>query len=368
MGVFQGNMGTAPNQSVFTADIGSITRLATSAPFARYLTEEIFQRSAFVRSGIMQLDSRLNNITGVRVELPFFAPLDYVEEQVQSSNDWGTNGAGFYTTQQTTAASQFATITTRGAAFAADDLSQVQTGEDALANIRSQLATDMNRKMTAKLLSQLTGLVGPGGPLAATNALDVSVTANPGDVNFLSANTVTQAKYLLGERAASVTTIAVHPTVAAALEVTGMLTFSANAAGAGETLVLGGGGIGISNTQIGQFAGLRVVVDEQLPVRGAAGDAQQFVCYLFGSGVVRTGSQFPLLIETERNILSLQDTFAVTYNNCMHILGTSWNANFDNPTNAQLADDANWALAYEEPRLIPLVELTVNSPFGGVVV
>ena len=41
-------------------------------------------------------------------------------------------------------------MVTRGAAFAMDDLSQVQVGEDALANIRSQLARDMNRKITCQ--------------------------------------------------------------------------------------------------------------------------------------------------------------------------------------------------------------------------
>ena len=39
--------------------------------------------------------------------------------------------------------------------FAADDLHTYQTGEDALANIRSQLARDMARKMNQKLISQV---------------------------------------------------------------------------------------------------------------------------------------------------------------------------------------------------------------------
>ena len=42
MGIFYGNMNP---DATFTSDIGSITRLATSAPFARYLQEEIFQQS-----------------------------------------------------------------------------------------------------------------------------------------------------------------------------------------------------------------------------------------------------------------------------------------------------------------------------------
>ena len=71
MGVFYGNFNP---DSTFTSDIGSVTRLATSAPFQRYLTEEIFQQSAFYTSGILQTNGLLNNITGTRVEVPFFAP------------------------------------------------------------------------------------------------------------------------------------------------------------------------------------------------------------------------------------------------------------------------------------------------------
>jgi len=223
--------------------------------------------------------------------------------------------------------------------------------------------------MEQKLISQLTGLVGPGGPLAATNALDVSGTdaATVDETNYITAASVTQAKYLLSERAQNLTTLAVHPTVAAYMEQVGMLTFSTSALATGGAITWGGGGVGITNTAVGNFAGLRVVVDSQLPIRGTAGQAQQFVCYLFSNGVVRTGAQFPLLIEQDRNILSLEDAMAVTYNNCMHILGTTWNANFDDPTNVQLADPGNWAVAYSVPQLCEIVELTVNSPFGGTV-
>ena len=61
--------------------------------------------------------------------------------------------------------------------------------------------------------------------------------------------------------------IAVHPDVAAWLETAGMLTYTnvvdtTNAASS----IWGSGGIGLSSTQVALFAGLRVVVDEQLPV------------------------------------------------------------------------------------------------------
>ena len=88
--------------------------------------------------------------------------------------------------------------------------------------------------------------------------------------------------------------------------------------------------------------GLRVIVDEQMPIVGATGDQEQFVCYLFGNGAVATGNQFPLRIETERNIASLQDAVAVHYSNCMHVPGTTWAAATDNPGNA--GPDHTWQL------------------------
>jgi hypothetical protein len=361
MGVFYGNFNP---DSTFTSDIGSLTRLATSAPFRSYLQEEIFQASAFVSSGIMTADSALNGLTGTRVEMPFFAPLNYIEERVDSSDTWGLNQSGYYTSQKQKAGTQYGTFTNRGAMFSADDLSRVHTGEDALANIRSQLARDMARKMDQKLISQVWGLVSSAdGPLHETHTCDISV--DTGTVlleNSLNPQSVTGAKYLLSERADSIDAIAVHPDVAAWLESAGMLTYTnvTNPANAAST-IWGSGGIGISNTEVRLFAGLRVVVDEQLPViENGPGNPKQYHCYLFGNGVVRTAQQYPLLIETERNIASLQNVFAVTYNNLMHVLGTSWGANYDNPTNEQIRMGSNWSVVYCDPRLIPLVDLVVN--------
>ena len=360
MGVFYGNFNP---DSTFTHDIGSITRLATSAPFRGYLQEEIFQNSAFVTSGILRPDAVLNNPTGTRIEVPFFAPLNYIEERVDSSDTWGLSQGGFYTSQKQKASTQYATITTRGAMFSADDLSRYETGEDALANIRSQLARDMARKMDQKLISQVWGLVSAeDAPLHDTHFCDVSTCV--GDVtigNTLSPTSVTGAKYLLGERASTVTAIAVHPDVAAWLETAGMLTYTnVQDTSIAATSIWGSGGIGLSSTQVRLFAGLRVVVDEQLPVICNDGGPAQYSCYLFGEGVVRTGQQYPLTIETERNIASLQNVMAVTYSNIMHVMGTSWNSVHDGPTNEQLRDPSNWDLAYCDPRLIPLVELRVN--------
>ena len=60
-----------------------------------------------------------------------------------------------------------------------------------------------------------------------------------------------------------------------------MLTFSSPAGVTPSTnLEWGGGGIGVSNTQIGFYNGFNVIVDSMLPVIGSAGENNQYVSYV----------------------------------------------------------------------------------------
>ena len=357
------NPGTTPNANTFTSDIGSLTRLATSAPFSSYLTEAIFESSAMVQSGMIATDARFNNVTGVTVELPFFAPLNYNEEVLDSSATWGDQGKGVLTWQKQTAKTQYGVFTNRTAGFSMDDLSVVETGEDALANIRSQLATDMNRKLTAKVISQLTGLF--GGALSdhvVTKGIIDADGSGLSDANYLSAATVTEAKSLLGERGGELSVIVMHSAVAYYLQAIGMLTFL----NSGGTVNYASNGIGVTATDVGYFAGLRVVIDDQVPVTSDTGTAI-YTCYLASAGVIRTGSQFPLTIETARSIDTWTNQMAIKYNTCHHVVGTTWQGSAATGlANTDLATAGNWDLAFSESRLIPLVEIDVNTPYGTI--
>ena len=359
------NWGTSPNQSTFTENIGSATRLATSGAFARYLTEQIVENSAMIQSGLIQTDTRLNNITGVIWECPFFDQLDYVEESVDSSATWGKGSKGRYETQKHTASTQYHPICTRGAAFAADMLSQYETGEKALENVSAQLTRKINKDITSKIVSTFTGLFGTA---LAGNSLNVAAAAGEtaAGENYLNAQNVTAAKYLLGEKAADVSILVVHPLVAADLEARGMLVFQ----NSGGTVEYASNGVGVTNTQIGYFAGLRVVVDSQLPTvspsGGTSGDAIGYVSYLAAPGVVRTGSQFPLSIKANEDILSLQDVMSVTYNRIDAVVGTSYSGD-PHPENTDLATKGNWSLAYSSRENVPLIEMVTNTPYGQTV-
>ena len=292
----------------------------------------------------------------------FFDALTYTEENIDSSATWGTQGKGVLTTQKQTASTQYGPIVTRGAAFSADLLSQYETGEDALANVSAQLSRKINVDITSKIVAQLTGLFGSA---LSPNSLNIAAATGetPTDANYLTAASVTRAKYLLGEKASDVSVLVVHPDVAAQMEAMGMLTFLN---GGGGQVNYASNGIGVTDTQIGYFAGLRVVIDSQVPTVSdglTTGDAMGYTCYLAAPGVIRTGSQFPLTIKADEDILSLQNVMSVSYNRLDHVLGTSYGGDM-HPTNAQLADSSNWTLAYSQPQNVALVEMIVNTPYG----
>ena len=71
--------------------------------------------------------------------------------------------------------------------------------------------------------------------------------------------------------------------------------------------------------------------------------------------------QQDLRIEADRNVLSKQDVLSVDYHSAYHVMGTAWGNAADNPTNAALATAGNWSATYDID-LIPMVQLTVNSP------
>ena len=244
------NWGTSPDASVFGSaqpdGIASPTRLATSAPFARYLYEAIYERCLFIQSGVLATDSRLNNITGTRVELPFFDIFEPGEEVVNSSATWGDNTKGYYTSQRITASTQYEPYCTRGFMHSMDDLSKYQTGEDVC------LTSSACRRLTSTRPPNLSlswkAFLRPLWLTTAWTFLKPLLAQKT--TPTCSLQNVINAQYLLGERAQELKTIVVHPKVAAQLQLQGQLTFSSPAGITLQQFEWGGGGIGVSNTQL----------------------------------------------------------------------------------------------------------------------
>ena len=334
--------------------------------FSAYVSEAIKERSAFIQSGAVVrnplLDSRAG---GTRIQVPEFNPVSPTEEIIDGTATWGTSNNGYLTPQKIGTATQIATICHRGFAYAVDDVAVLAAGEDPMGHIRDQLADAINKLNSTRLFYQLHGLFGTA---LSANALDLAVAASSGaaEANYLTAATVARGRSLLGERGEELDTIVVHPSVAYYLYQVGMLTFSTTALSTGTGIQWGGGGVGITDRSVGQFAGMNVVVDSSVNsvVPGSSGHIKEFYCYLIKSGTVLEGVQQDLAIEAERNVLSKQDVISVDYHSTYHIMGTKWNDAADNPTNSNLGAKAKWALTYDAD-LIPMVQLTVNTPLDN---
>ena len=331
--------------------------------FAAYVSEAIKERSAFIQSGAVVrnplLDSREG---GTRIQVPEFNPVSPTEEIIDGTATWGTSNGGYLTPQKIGTGTQIATICHRGFAYAVDDVAVLAAGEDPMGHIRNQIADAINKLNSVRLFNHLQGLFASA---LSANHLDLAKAGTgAAEANFLTASAVARGRSLLGERGEELDTIVVHPSVAYYLYQVGMLTFSTSALSTGTGIQWGGGGVGISDRAVGEFAGCTVVVDSAVNTvapSSSSGHQVEFFCYLTTSGTILEGNQQALRIEAERNILSKQDVMSVDYHTAYHVMGTKWNDAADNPTNANLATANKWALTYDAD-LIPLVQLTVNTP------
>ena len=342
--------------------------LITKPNFAGWVREQMYGRCAFVQSGIIQRNTALDmSGGGTRITVPFTRPFKATEEIIKSDAAWGASGKGYLTPQKINADQQVAAVMHRGFAWAADDLSQMGSGLDAMQAIGSYIADNMLRIRTTTMVNMVEGVLAAitAASAANTHTVDASRTGagSSAEANFLTAANVIRAATILGENSNRISTIVVHSHVAAYLKTVGMLTFSTSSLSTGGNIAWGGGGVGVGSTEVAQFAGFRLLVDDQLAPTIDSTNGDKYPCYLFGPGAVQMGVQRDFRIEYERNILSKQDIASCDYHQLLHVDGVSYAASGDNPDNTVLKTAGSWALKYDH-REIPLVKLVVNSPFA----
>jgi hypothetical protein len=346
-----------------------LSDIVTRPEFLSYVAEAIYERSAMLRSGAVVRDASLDaRAGGVKVEVPTWKPINPTEERIESNNTWGTSGAGYLTPQKITAGKQVAPILHRGFSYAVDDLSRLGSGADPASQIRNYLADAINKLKMATLLAQLDGLFSTAFKPLET---DVSADVAPGTLtaaNYLSAASAIAAKAKLGERADRLSIIIMHSSCYFYLQQVGMLTFSSDSLSSGKNISWGGGGVGVTNDQIAYFAGMRVIVDDNIKGKNGTGattgNALKYPVYLCAQNAIGEGVQQELRIEADRNILSKQDVLSVDYHYGYHAFGSSYGGT-DNPSNSTLSTAGSWSNIYTDIRNFDIVRLFVNTPFGG---
>lgn len=349
--------------------------------FQGSVLEEFFERSQFVSSGIIARNSAMDlSAGGTVVQVPFFKAAEMVEEEIDSTDSWGQSSEGYLSPQRVGMSSYQVPVIHRGFAGAADDLSRLGSGEDPLGALRSYVADNMAKFRQNYLLSLLNAVFDDtNGALVGNSLGDIGAetgtdSASTTAANHISAAVVIGCQNLFGERGDDLKVLACHSAVRNQLRNAGLLTFSSPAAPTTSAAVSwGGGGIGVSDSQVENFAGMRLVTSDQLVLGksesgAASGDAMKYPCYIFGEGSVQEGVQSGLRIETERNVLSKQDIFAADYHYLLGIPGINWKGSgFGGtfPKNTDIATATNWELAWAYREFVPISRVIVNSPFGG---
>jgi len=300
------NIGSSGNPNWGSTFLGD---LVTKVNFGSYVREAVYGNCRWVQSGIIQRNTALDMSSGgTRITVPYFKPFL------------------------------------------------------AMAAIASYITDSVLRQRTATLRAMVDGVLDVG-PMS-THTVNISRTGSgtSAEANFLTAASVIRAANVLGENAGLLTSIAMHSSVYSYLQTVGMLVFSTSSLSSGGNIAWGGGGVGITSTQIASFAGLNVIVDDQLAPTLDGTNGDKYPVLLFGQGAVQQGIQQDFRVEYERSILSKQDVASCDYHQLLHIDGVSYTGT-DNPDNTTLSTAGSWALKYDH-RQIPIVKMVVNTPFA----
>ena len=297
--------------------------------FTKYLIQETTKTNAFLNSGIASSDPSVNITDGGKtVNIPFFNELNAPDEVLTEGVDLTVNNI--------TASKDIAAIHARSVAFGAYDLAKLFSGADPIAAMRVQLGNFWSSKMTDVLLNTLKGIFGVAA--LATNELDNSANSLSGDV-------MSDAMFLLGDKSAKITAIAMHSKVFAKLKKLDLI----------DTVQPSQLTTGYST-----YMTKRIIMDDSIVPVSGTGATAVYPIYLFGAGAIAYNENGALATyEQDRDILAKQDVFTSTRVFTMHPRGVKWigtPSDGETPSNTELADASNWALV-ENPKNVAIARV-----------
>jgi len=298
--------------------------------FTKYLIQETTKTNAFLNSGIATSDPSVNITDGGKtVNIPFFHEL--------SANDEVLTEGTALTINNITAARDIAAVHVRSVAFAATDLSKLFSGADPIAAMRVQLGNFWATKMTDVVLNTLKGIFGVTD-LADANQLDNSANSLTGDV-------MSDAMFLLGDKSAKITALAMHSKVFAKLKKLDLIDTVQPSA---------------LSPAYNTYMTKRIIMDDAIEPISGTGATAVYPIYLFGAGALAYNENGTLATyEQDRDILKKEDVFTSTRTFTMHPRGVKWTgtpADGETPSNAELATAANWALV-ENPKNVAIARV-----------
>lgn len=303
--------------------------------FTEYVIQRTMELSNVLNSGIATNDSEFDSLASgpnTLVNMPYFNDLTGDSEIMK---DNGALTPGKIGTNKDVARKQG-----RARAWGANGLSALLSGADPLGAIGNLVTNYWARDRQKVLLATLQGVF-------ASSSMEEKVhdvSEAEGDASLISGNTFIDAAQKMGDAKESLTAIVLHSAVEAYLAKRQLIEYVQEA---GQSI------------RIPTFLGKRVIVDDAMPFDTTTGVAS---AYLFGSGAFAWGNgSHPNIIGTEvdrDSLASSGEDFLINRNIfILHPRGVKFTeASVADvfPTNAELANGANWELVYE-PKAVRMV-------------
>jgi hypothetical protein len=298
---------------------------------------------AFSQSGIIREDTGIEISSGNIVSVPFYKPLGGLSQNLDGTD---------LTVNKTEAAKQSAVVIGRANVWGADDLTADFTTKDPMASIAEKVVQYWRAERQRILINQLNGIFASAA--MATHVTDVSIDdgVNAAAANLINSDAIIEAiQKAVGDRGSLITAMSVHSKVYATMQKLNLIDFEP-----------------LSDQQIliPTFMGKRIIVDDAHTVEAGAVSGYKYTSYLYAQGAIgKAQGKVKVPVETERNALVAGGQEALIYRDrwIYHMYGTSFlSTSFAgvSPTDAELANGANWDKVYEDKN-IPVVKLVTNG-------
>lgn len=317
--------------------------------FLPYSVEQTAEKSELIQSGIIEMNPDFSARADVGFDQPAqkggqFTAMPFWQDLVGADEVISDTGA--LTTAKITSAADMAVIHNRAKAWSDNDMVGIIGGSDPATAVGQLSGKYWERRLQASTLSMLSGVF--GSSTMASNSLDIYLASGSSftTANYLTANSFIDGKQKLGDAKETLTAIIMHSQVEAALEKQNLIVY-------------------VPSTDQGllvkTFGGKRVIIDDTMTVE-VINSANVYSTFLFGAGAIAYGvgtmnkairgsSESTWGLEFAREALEGQNIMIQRRRFILHPRGVKWTGLGGmaglSPTNAELANQANWSRVFE---------------------
>lgn len=330
----------------------AISNVIVPEKYAKYLRQQTTYKSALFRSGAVterpDFDAQLSS-GGATFHFPSWKSIVGTVSQNYNS---GTT----ITTNALSTSNMVAIRINRADGFASEDLAAQYAGDDPLGMFTGDVAEYWAVNQQSAMLSIMAGIFADnvandsGDLVKAIAGEDASAYTT---ANYISADTVIDAKSLLGDNASKLKIMFVHSKVYADMLKQNLIDFEPT---------------NTQNIGWGVYLGFTVVVDDTCTKTAGSKSGYKYSTYLLEPGTIAYGEDMSPkasenAVEFYRASATSQDEYFIRKSFSFLPYGFAWTGSslaLNSPTNAELATAANWNRVVDSAKDCGMVEIITN--------